>query len=383
MQILRKKGDSLPIQIQIKIKYPAQTYSLNKKEYDFEQIKEFLFNVKTDFIKQLDSAYKEKYYLRFLHGKLFRAIIKHFDNRYNISDILRFILNKIENKESIKEGKIYNEKSADDYVTQYHKYNEKSFENISNYFISLFENNDTSLERHYESMLINEKERNKYKGIYLQNCKNKSMEEFILEIFQDKIEQLPIAQNILFCNKETSLEEIQSFLYRAFLCDYNTLFVIEINDSFSDFQYNIMYSYIDALLLYKLEKYKDEKNNNNISKDKTNIYLDACIIFVYEENNFNNTIESFIRDRHIEKQIFKHKNKNKNNDSKNNESNINESFNEYSIKEDLNLTSTIRDENSLISIKNEMLEKVRVITSDICGLGKSFKIKKMIDKKKM
>ena len=64
---------------------------------------------------------------------------------------------------------------------------------------------------------------------------------------------------MLFFNKETSLEEIQSFLYRAFLCDYNTLFVIEINDSFSDFQYNIMYSYIDALLLYKLEKYKYEK----------------------------------------------------------------------------------------------------------------------------
>ena len=29
-----------------------------------------------------------------------------------------------------------------------------------------------------------------------------------------------------------------------------------------------------------------------------------------------------------------------------------------------------------------MLEKVRVITSDICGLGKSFTIKKMIAKKK-
>ena len=115
MKVLRKKGDSLPIQIQTKIKYPVQTYSLNKKEFDFEQIKEFLFNVKTDFIKQLDSAYKEKYYLRFLHGQLFRAIIKHFDNRYNISEILRFILNKTDNKESIKEGKIYNEKSADDY----------------------------------------------------------------------------------------------------------------------------------------------------------------------------------------------------------------------------------------------------------------------------
>ena len=49
-----------------------------------------------------------------------------------------------------------------------------------------------------------------------------------------KIGKKPIAQNILISNKETSIEEIKAFLYRAILCDYNTLFVIEINNSFSD-----------------------------------------------------------------------------------------------------------------------------------------------------
>ena len=107
---------------------------------------------------------------------------------------------------------------------------------------------------HYEKMLM--KNKDKYKGIYLHKCENESMEEFILNIYLDKMNTLPIAQNVLISSKETSQEELQAFLYRAILCDYNTLFVFEINDSFSYFQQNIMNNYIDTLLTYKYEKYK-------------------------------------------------------------------------------------------------------------------------------
>jgi len=49
---------------------------------------------------------------------------------------------------------------------------------------------------------------------------------------------------------ETSVEEIQAFLNRAVLCDYNTLFVVEINESLSDYQQGIMnnYDYISNLI---------------------------------------------------------------------------------------------------------------------------------------
>ena len=77
---------------------------------------------------------------------------------------------------------------------------------------------------------------NKYKGIYLYECEDNSIGNFICEIFLQKIGQNPIAQNILISSKETSTEEIQAFLYRALLCDYNTLFVVEINESLSDYQ---------------------------------------------------------------------------------------------------------------------------------------------------
>jgi hypothetical protein len=80
---------------------------------------------------------------------------------------------------------------------------------------------------------------------------------------------------------------MQSFFNRAILCDYNTLFLVEINDSFSDFQQNIMYTYIDTLLSYKNEKYK-EYERKIVDKVKTKEYLNSCIIFIYEQKNKDN-----------------------------------------------------------------------------------------------
>jgi hypothetical protein len=211
--------------------------------------------------------------------------MRHLSGGHDVSDIIRFILNKTDSTEKIKDGKASNPLKAEDYVKQYKIYNDNSFKNISNYLTSFFENNKTSLQKHYESMLIKDKEKNKYKGIYLHRCEKESMEEFIINIYLDKMNQLPIAQNVLISSKETSQEEMQAFFYRAILCDYNTLFVVEINDSFSDFMQNIMYTYIDSLLSYKNKKYKEWENKKNVEKSNTKEYLNSCIIFVYEQKN--------------------------------------------------------------------------------------------------
>ena len=115
----------------------------------------------------------------------------------------------------------------------------------------------------------------KYEGIYLQKCNNISMEEYIIYLFWEKIVELPIAQNILICSKDTSFEEIQSFLYRAILCDYNTLFIIELTESFSECQYDELFSLFDSLLSYKYEK-----NINEMNMQK---YLNSCIVFIYKK----------------------------------------------------------------------------------------------------
>ena len=52
---------------------------------------------------------------------------------------------------------------------------------------------------------------------------------------------------------------MEAFFHRAILCDYNTLFVIEINDSLSNDQKYLIINYIDTLLSFKNEKYKELK----------------------------------------------------------------------------------------------------------------------------
>ena len=92
----------------------------------------------------------------------------------------------------------------------------------------------------------NNNDKNKeFKGIYKLESKSNSMEEDILQLFLEKVGILPIAQNILISNKETSYEEMQAFFNRAILCKFNTLFVVEINNSFSEYQQKIMNNFID------------------------------------------------------------------------------------------------------------------------------------------
>ena len=340
---LRIKGSSLPIEIIIEIKYPYKKYSLNNIVQNFQEIKDFLFNAKIEQITQLDSIYRQYKYLRFLYGKLFRKIIKHLEDESRVNEIERYILNISEFEDNIIDGEKCNSHQEVDYVGQYKLYISQSFENISNYIISLFKNNNLSLEKHYQKMLI--KGEAIYKGFYLYKCdQDESMEEFIINIFTDKIKSAPVAQNILFTNEGTSPEEMQAFFYRAILCDYNTLFIVEINDSFSEFQQNIMNYYIDSILSYK-NQIQNESEKKNIEKSKINLYLKSCIVFVYKQNNsFLNELEKF----NIQEMA-----KIKNNDLRRN--------NSYNIESEF--------------------ENVKIITSDICGLGKSYKIKKIIKSK--
>ena len=55
---------------------------------------------------------------------------------------------------------------------------------------------------------------------------------------------------------------MEAFFHRALLCHYNTLFTVEINDSFSDYQQSKMNTYIDNLLTIKSDRYNQETNEN-------------------------------------------------------------------------------------------------------------------------
>ena len=360
IKILRTKGYNIPIKIYISIKYPEISYKFNEdgEEKDFKDIKKYLFTIKNDYEEQLDIIYRNEKHLRFLYGKLFRKIKLHQEGNRQVYEILRYILNKYDYEDKIKDGDPYNVKSGDDFECEFKLYIKNIFQYMSKYIISLFEKNNLSYQKHYENMLIQGDK--KYRGIYIYKCQNASMEQLILYIFKSKLGILPVAQNILICGKETSNEEMQSFFYRAILCDYNTLFIIEVLESFSNFQHNKMYNYIDKLLSYKLENCENKKLNKNDTKD----YLNSCIYFIYKnldnEFAFRNELDKYSLQKqntdNLEKSI----------------SEENENLGNGAEMGDLNISKILNNSSKIQS------DNIKVFSSDVCGLGKSFQIKKLI-----
>ena len=285
--ILRNKGSNLPINIIIKINLkndePSAIYYLYDKKETLENIMVFLSNAEKAYLIELDIFYKNKMNLRFLYGKQFRNIIKHLENKSNINidSLLRYILNNQNTNKHIKDEYKIKNIDVNDYINQYEMYYKTVFEEISQYISYIFNVNRKTIEEHYNNIKI--KSEYIIKGIYLIVCKDISMEQFITELLI-RIIEVPIAQGLLIVNEETSCEEIQSFLYRAILCNYNTLFAVEIKNSFSNFQLKIMMDYMNSLLTYKNKNY-NEKSNKKVDIKNINEYLDSCIIFVYDRNN--------------------------------------------------------------------------------------------------
>ena len=196
------------------------------------------------------------------------------------------------------------------------------------------------------------------------------MEEYTLYLFLEKLGKLPIAQNILICSKETSIEEIQSFVYSSILCDYNTLFIFELTKSFSDFQYNKMYNYIDKLLSYKVEETKkDMKNKDNIEKINPKDYLKSCLIFIYDKSLDNNV--SFLNElgKYSKEKLDIGNVEDPIKGEKYNKDNEQDSFNKNLIN--ISFNNILNN-----SIDSSKLDNVVVISSDICGLGSHIKLEK-------
>ena len=346
IKLIRKKGYLIPFLISIEMKYPKIVYLLDDEEKDFIFIKNHLLTIIYYYENQMDTVYKSQKYLRFLYGKLFLRIKWYLEGNDEISDIIRYILNKTDYKYKIEQGKIYNDHIYLDtnYKENYNEYIKAIIDNMEMYICSLFSKNKLDFKIHYENMKI--KVENNYHGFYIYKCENYILEEFILYLFQEKLEQLPIAQNILFLSNETSYEEMKSFFYRAILCDHNTLFIIEIFESISILHLEKMFRYIDEILSYKFEIFKKaNRHYYNINKLNTNSYLKSCIFFIYK-----NLI---------------------------NESTLIYELEKYTLKKKLKIEDISKDDDN-----NYKIEGVKIFCSEMCGLGKSFKIRKIIKENK-
>lgn len=133
-----------------------------------------------------------------------------------------------------------------------------------------------------------------------------------------------------------------------------------------------MYNYIDKLLSYKVEETKkDRKNKNNIEKINPKDYLKSCLIFIYDKSLDNNV--SFLNElgKYSKEKLDIGNVNDPIKGEKYNKDNEQDSFNKNLI----NISS-----NNILnkSFDRSKLDNVVVISSDICGLGKSHKIRKML-----
>ena len=85
--------------------------------------------------------------------------------------------------------------------------------------------NKLSYEAIFKDTIIEQKTKiGRYKGIYTYFSEN--LEKDLFQIYKYFTFHNPVAQNILLCNKDSTIEEITAFLYRSILCEFNSCFII-------------------------------------------------------------------------------------------------------------------------------------------------------------
>ncbi len=332
---LGNKGCPINISIEIVINKSNIQYKLVKKNFnqiaEYEFIINYLSKVLKEMENQLNEIYKdEKFkYIRYIYGQQFFLVIEHIKGFCEIKPILEFCLNDFQREE----GNPICVQESDDEIAYYNIIIKNVLQNISKYIETVFQSNNYSLRSEkrspYSNILIKEDD---LSGIF--TCENDldSNEEKIIDLFFKLTGNIPIAQNILKCSEETSFEEMFAYFHRAILCDYKTLFIIEVNDSLSPEQNQNIYNILKNVLDYM----KKEKREIN-----------SLILFVYKN-----------KDHELIKYIEKQKSK--------------------SGKKKFHIEDKINDiiVNELNGKYKNILKNTKIFYSNVCGCGKSSLIKK-------
>jgi len=220
-----------------------------------EEIKEILNNILKKLKKEQKEAYETNTFIRIIYGRKFNLFYDYFhklnDSDIPINSFLKYLTN------DLYEHPIKNfvpEKSDDEIKS--------NINDCEKYISELFRINDLSFEKIYSQTII--KKKDKYQGFFTFKCEK--LETNLYQVHKHLTGNSPIAQNVLFCNKDTYNEEIFTFIYRAVKCEYNSCFIIA----------GVEYlEYEQTLYMIDLFDSVFEKENN----------IKSCIIFLYTNNN--------------------------------------------------------------------------------------------------
>ena len=331
LEILEQKGYSENISIIIKIYENNSAFKIDDKNIkDYQSCKEFLDELINKINETQIKYYMNEELLRYLYGKQFNLLNFSMKKQINkdLIPILKFITNdEIDSNRIIKD---INYKY--DYKLNNDKY-DCFFENIKKFLTNFLKNNNLEIERIYKQNIIKNIYRKQFEGLFTYLLEDiyfgekniyMGIEENILIWYNFLTGHPPMAQTLLLCNKETSIEEISAFMYRAFLCQYSVFFVIGKIEILSSEKKQTLKKLIDLL-------FNKRKND-----------MKSCVTFAFSE--LNDDLFKYLNELKGHK-ILKHEDKKK-------------------------------EENKLFD------ENIEIISSDKAGTGKSTQIKLKVEKEK-
>ena len=227
------------IEIEFKINQNNCICYYNSKEYQMNQLILDFRNLEEKNWKYLLNIMSQYEEIRLFYGRQYYLINNCIKNKN---------YNEIKNLISCQANGLISKFSSFDRIEVpiYDEY-ENMINNIIKFIQDQFKYNGIKIQNIFDKNKIlsdinDVKSKNNYKGIYFYGS---SIEEYdILNIYSNITGSWPFNTNILLCNADISLIEIYSFINRAICCKVNCLFMIVIRDSFPSSKKSILINYL-------------------------------------------------------------------------------------------------------------------------------------------
>ena len=231
-------------------------YFMDNKEINNIELKKKLYKILLILKNKQIEGYQTKSLIRFIYGNQYNFLYNHLekkDKNDNIIHLLKYITNDLY-KNDVSNFKI---EEKEDIIGN-------CINNLDSYLNELFKLNYLTLNKIYEKTIV--KQEYNYQGIFIYICL--SVIKDLFQIFKFLTGNNPLAQNILICKKDTTNEEITSFLYRSIKCEFNACFIFAGLESLENEQKECI---IELL------------NNNFFQKEEEKVK--SCLIMLFMNKN--------------------------------------------------------------------------------------------------
>ena len=238
------------LKIKIKIEKGNESYKvqflLNGEEYkNFYDVYGTINKIYDNIESIQRNGYMKKKYINFIYGKQFQLFFDYFLNEKN-NDNFNYYLNYFTNKEKfILNNFDYKNQELNiknDFILNFYQ---NFIEQCEIFLDKILTDNGLSLAAIFGQNKIKENFI-EFNGIYLNGSEN--LENEIIYFYKYFTNNIPLASTLLLCKKDTSSEEIISFLNRAILCKYHIFFCLARTEYLSEEKKNIILDTITDLL---------------------------------------------------------------------------------------------------------------------------------------